>query len=72
MSPFVEACDLVGVDVADDDVVAEVGQARAGRQPDVAGADDADAAHHAPHRQEPFGSGGPKSAGFTPVPLPVA
>ena len=40
-----EASDLVGVDVSDDDLVAEVGQARARRQPDVAGADDADAAH---------------------------
>jgi hypothetical protein len=37
-----ESRDLLRVDVEADDVVAEVGEARAGDQADVAGADDAD------------------------------
>ena len=40
-----EALDLVGVDVGADDVVADVGEAGAGGEPDVPGADDSDLAH---------------------------
>ena len=67
-----EASDLVGVDVTDDDVVSEVGQARAGRQPDVAGADDADAADHTQLTgRSPSARAARSRPGSTPVPLPV-
>ena len=42
-----EQRDLVGVDVGAHDVVADVGEARAGGEPDVARADDRDLAHAA-------------------------
>ena len=40
-----ECVDSVGEDVADDDLVAEVGEARAGDEADVAGAEDSHPAH---------------------------
>ena len=49
-SPRLRALDLVGVDVGADDLVAEVGEARAGRQPDVTGPDDSDIGHGATRR----------------------
>ena len=47
ISPGRQPGDLVGVDVGADDVVAEVGEAGAGGQPDVAGPDDGDPGHAA-------------------------
>ena len=40
-----ELLDPLGDDVADDDVVAELGEARTGDEADVAGAEDSDSAH---------------------------
>ena len=70
---FGQASDLVGVDVADDDVVAEMGQARAIGQPDVSGADDTDPAHVGRLTGTfPSAQAGPNCAASTPAPLPVA